>query len=288
MITNHIRYAPFTDEAIASRTPYVRGYEIRWTDEHRHKYGSAMAEYLDLCEGEDEETGSCEWHAHYRRYGKRLLVSDPNGFVDVWRYASEGEAIAEFRAIDEDFGAWLDLDEGDEDEGDESTPRVWCYVHEAPHGAGDLVCELVTSENMTKSTLADVRELNSRQLARLADVSSPDSLDSPGALFLARVRDSIVDAAGEVGRLVDEDGCIVGDDEASDLAHEVADEAPSIYTHEVWTQFVDLCAYDEDLEDYVDESSDMESRARVALYLIAGRLALALVDEIRNLDELGD
>lgn len=289
MITNHIQFAPFTLDAIASRTPYVRGHEIRWQDAHRHKYGSAMAEYLDLCEGEDEATGDVDWTGHYRRFGKRILVCNDQGFVDVWRYASEDEAIGEFAAIDLDYCRYEDED--DEGEDDEAlvgaTENLWCDVHEAFHEAGGFVCELATSENLTKSTLADVRALNRFQLARLADLTSdPDSPESAGTKFLARVRDAIVEGAHE--RLVDEQGCIVDDDEATDFVHEIADEAPSIYTHEVWAQFVDLCAYHEDLEGYVDESTDMESRARVALYLIAERLALALVDEVRDLDELGE
>lgn len=302
MITNHVTYSPFSALAIAERTPYVRGHEIRWADEHRHKYASAMAEYLDLCDGEDEATGNAnEWFAYYRRFGKRILVCNSQGFVDVWRYASEDEAIDEFTTIDADYcramddededtivGATQDEDEDETSEGEDEdeAPRVWCDVHEAPHAPGDLACEVATSENMTKSTLADVRALNAWQLAHLADVPSPDSLESPGALFLASVRDSLVDAAGEVGRLVDDEGCIVGDDEASDLAHELADETTPIYTHDVWAQFVDLSAYNEDLEGYVDESTTMEARARLALYCIAERLVLALVDEVRDLDEL--
>lgn len=288
MITNHPIYAPFTLAAIAARTPYVRGYEIRWFDPTRRKYGSAMAEFLDLCDGEDESTGSAmDWHASYRRFGKRIVVNDSQGFVTEYRYTSEREAIEAFAATDLAYCQAMDEDEG-EDEADEiigaTDPAVWCAIHEAPHAEGGFACELVTSESMTKSTLADVRALNANQLAYRADVTSPDSPDSPGAQLLASVRDSLVES---IDQFVDEDG-IVDEDEAHDLAHEIADSAPSPYTHAMWSQFLDLCAYGEDLDEYTSEDTSMEARARIAIYLIAERLALALVQEIADLDELGE
>ena len=147
MITHHIHYAPFTAAAIEARTPYVRGHEIRWTDPYRSKYGSAMAEYLDLLDGEDESTGSTEWSIFARRFGKRILCGDDRGFVWVTRFATEDDAIREFEDIDAKYCAWENQDE-DEDE-DATPPAPWCEMHERPHAMGDLACELYAEERMT-------------------------------------------------------------------------------------------------------------------------------------------
>jgi hypothetical protein len=115
MITNHIHYAPFSEDAIRERTPYVRGYEIRSEGRGRHgfgKYSCAMAEYLEMCDGEDEWTGNTEFGGFVRRFGRRLLECDDRGFVDCWRYPTEQEAIDEFNRIDAAYSAWMD----DEDE----------------------------------------------------------------------------------------------------------------------------------------------------------------------------
>ena len=50
---------------------------------------------------------------------------------------------------------------------------------------------------------------------------------------------------------------------------ELADSAMTVYTHDIWLEFVDLCAYREDVEDL---GGDMNERATYALYSIAHRL----------------
>jgi hypothetical protein len=96
----------------------------------------------------------------------------------------------------------------------------------------------------------------------------PDSIDSPGAKFLERVESNIIERRGE-GSL-DEDSI-----------HELADSAVPIYTHERWQVFVDLGAYQEDVSEIGASSEDLTQCAAVALYLIADRLARALMDEGR-------
>lgn len=90
------------------------GDDIRYSDPHRHKYDSAMAEYLDGLDA-DESTGDVDWHGHVSRFGKRLLHHDDRGFVSVERYPTVAAAVERFEVIDAEYGAWLDLSDDDDD-----------------------------------------------------------------------------------------------------------------------------------------------------------------------------
>ena len=104
------------------------------------------------------------------------------------------------------------------------------------------------------------------ELARLAGCSDPDSPTSPGAQFLAMVEATLADY----------------DDPDYDTAWEIADNAPSVYTHEMWMQFVDLAAYSEDPSEVGADGADMEKSARVCLFMIAERLCIALIEEMQE------
>lgn len=78
-------------------------HEIRWTDPHRCKFADAMSEYLWDVSLADDETGSCDWHYHVSRFGKRLLFCDDRGFVWVEKCADEMEANERFAAIDQSY-----------------------------------------------------------------------------------------------------------------------------------------------------------------------------------------
>jgi len=104
------------------------------------------------------------------------------------------------------------------------------------------------------------------ELARMAGCYSPDTDDSPGARFLSRVQDDVIE--------LESDGAL---DE--DSAHEIADSAVPIYTRELWSTFVDLGAYCEDASELGATADDMDACARVCLYMIAERLASALIEE---------
>lgn len=120
-------------------------------------------------------------------------------------------------------------------------------------------------------TLHDIAERSAFMLANDADCFSPDTDDSSGAEFLRGVRDDVLEAV-KSDRLAEED--------ASDVAHEVADGRVPIYTHDLWSTFVDLGAYQEDPTEVGEGWKDIEQCARVSLYLIADRLAHALFTEI--------
>lgn len=109
-------------------------------------------------------------------------------------------------------------------------------------------------------------------LANLADVSSPDSAESPGAEWLALVHavawELIEDTDNDTGDL----------ENAHDDITERADGVVPIYTHNKWEVFVDLCAWQEDLDDF-RPFHDMDQEASVSLYLIAERLISVIVRE---------
>lgn len=75
----------------------------------RHKYGSAMAEYMDyLCgmAAQDRDTGGGDGFMFYAQFGKRIMTCDEQGFVDVITFANEDDANSAFREADEAYWAW--------------------------------------------------------------------------------------------------------------------------------------------------------------------------------------
>ena len=67
----------------------------------RYKYGTdPMAEYLDrIHDMADDSIGSVDELGHFARFGRRILATDTQGFVDVYRYDTETEAVDTFDAI---------------------------------------------------------------------------------------------------------------------------------------------------------------------------------------------
>lgn len=114
---------------------------------------------------------------------------------------------------------------------------------------------------------------NAYVLAGLAESGSPDERDSAGATFLLGV-------ASAVGEMLDYKPLAEGMDasEYADEISELADSAVPVYTHTIWTTFVDLAAYQEDPTELAD-MSDIQGAAKVCLYIIAERLAYALLNE---------
>jgi hypothetical protein len=118
----------------------------------------------------------------------------------------------------------------------------------------------------------EINEYTANVLAVMAGCAAPDNSETAGAKFLASVRDGAVEAwpRTEAGG---------GDEDRSDVAHEIADDAPDMYTHTRWLEFVDLCAYNEEPE--TDAwPANLTDAAAVALYQIADRLVHALFDEL--------
>lgn len=134
--------------------------------------------------------------------------------------------------------------------------------------------------------LSEIRDLNAYQLARMADVHSPDSLESPGAKWLEGVRDDIVERVEYDSSLVD-----TGHPDG-DVAYEVADAAVEIYTYQRWLVFTDLCMWEVDIEDIASGTGDvdMTQLAGLAQYEAARTLAYALLEDIaeRTSDDDGE
>ena len=104
-------------------------------------------------------------------------------------------------------------------------------------------------------------------LAGLADCALPDDSASPGATYLTTVRDALAETVDSAHDIAD----------PSDLASHIADECVPVYTHAMWRTFVDLCAYNQDISGLCGPSDDMEQRAKVALFLCAEQLCMALL-----------
>lgn len=113
-------------------------------------------------------------------------------------------------------------------------------------------------------------ELSVYGLARLADVASPDSSDSPGARWLMNVASAASEMIAE---------CAEYGGDPADAAHETADAIVPVYTSEIWAVFCDLAAWNVDTSDY-GQAEDMTRSASLALYVVAERLIneLACVD----------
>lgn len=114
-------------------------------------------------------------------------------------------------------------------------------------------------------------------LAILARCADPNSADSPGGRFLRRVETATLETVED-------------DQDVDDARHEIADGAVPVHTHDRWQTFVDLAAYNEDLEELAGTSGDMTANAGFALYLIAERLAgtlLATLDTLTRRRSLG-
>ncbi len=120
--------------------------------------------------------------------------------------------------------------------------------------------------------MAEYEIPNAYVLAGMADCASPDREDSPGARFLAMVADSVVEA-------------VENDDDRDDIPWAAADQCVPIYTHKVWSTFVDLAAWQEDPTEYGADGSDMTQTAGVRLYIIGERLAWAILEDMGSEDD---
>jgi hypothetical protein len=126
--------------------------------------------------------------------------------------------------------------------------------------------------------LDNPRNYTPYRLASLTDAATPDSFESPGAVWLTQVRDSVVELWGELAtEPTDRNPDTVNDGGALD---EVCDGAVPIYTHDKWRVFVDLAAYNVDLDDIGGTTGDMDDDATAALYLIASELVRTLWQEM--------
>jgi hypothetical protein len=113
------------------------------------------------------------------------------------------------------------------------------------------------------TTLTD---MNAYALARLAGCSDPQSLTSPGGIFLTNVRDMTLQMLAD-------------NDITERRVWELSESAPDVYNHARMQEFTDLCAWQEDITDYTEPTGDFIKDAGVALMIIAERLVRALCEQ---------
>lgn len=121
--------------------------------------------------------------------------------------------------------------------------------------------------------MSDMLELVERSVFRIAsdvDCGSPDARSSEGAEFLREVWQATLTE-------IENEGADVNLDAIRDRAEYVVDGAMPVYTHDIWRTYVDLAAYNEDLDGF--ESSSMTVSAQVALMMIGERVVNLAVDE---------
>lgn len=124
---------------------------------------------------------------------------------------------------------------------------------------------------------ADPRNWTAQRLAATAECGGPQAPDSPGARFLTRVRDAVIEEWEYLGPRPDRRDAVLAD------LPDVLDACMPVYTSDLWATFVDLAAYDEDLDDLgvgASDASTMTTLAGACLYAIAERVATAVLDAL--------
>jgi len=158
---------------------------------------------------------------------------------------------------------------------------------EAPIPAPDERGKQMDKNVYRAIAVSTLKEKNAYHLSSDAGCATPDTLTSEGARLLTGVRDSVVELIE--GLDIDDwheaaDGHDIGSLDDRGAVSEIADGAPSIYTHTLWGQFVDLAAYNEDptelgVEAGGIDADDLSRAAAMCLYIIADRLARSLLEE---------
>ena len=131
-----------------------------------------------------------------------------------------------------------------------------------------------------QEAIAEVQSWTTYRLASEAECGNPDNLDSPGAQMLDSVRR---DTLERIGYATDSDGVIDFELLRDEAVFEIGDSAPSVYNYPRWQEFVDLAAWQEDIDESGkrdDGTIDMTEQAGIALSQIAERLVNAILDFI--------
>lgn len=122
-------------------------------------------------------------------------------------------------------------------------------------------------------TVSDLKSASVYALADRADCAPPDTHESVGAVFLARVRDDVLERVEDIAP---EDF----ERETEDIGHEIADSAIPVMTYTKWQTFTDLGAWQTDVSDWLGGEEDLDTLGSYALYEIARTLTDAILTEI--------
>jgi hypothetical protein len=118
-------------------------------------------------------------------------------------------------------------------------------------------------DKKVKDALQFLAAVSVFELSRIGECGSPDSLTSPGAELLDNIRINLIDH-------------LENNPESEVQISEIAESSISVYTHPSWLQFVDLCAYQEDISEYMALGSTMTQQAQYALAYLAERVLTEL------------
>lgn len=106
-------------------------YEVRESD-IRHKYSSAMAEYLDgLLDTGDDFAGGSDVGLYVRQFGKRLLLGNSQGSVWVERHNTLAEADKAMEIYHEEY---------------DTVPCDGCHGDDLPLHT-DMMCPICHEDN---------------------------------------------------------------------------------------------------------------------------------------------
>jgi len=119
--------------------------------------------------------------------------------------------------------------------------------------------------------IAGINDLSAQAIANLADGSLDGETAAP---FYVGIRDSYVEALEDL----DGDESEVDDDRM----HEIADGAPSVYTHNAMREALDTGAWAREVESPPDVPT-MANLAAVALYELARDVLTALAERYEEL-----
>jgi hypothetical protein len=93
------------------------GEEVRKSDP-RHKYSSALCEYVFAVGEWDEDTGDVEsptgWFA---RRGRWIVTEDAQGFCERVKVPTVGDAMAAYSAADHEYRGWFAASEDEDEDG---------------------------------------------------------------------------------------------------------------------------------------------------------------------------
>jgi hypothetical protein len=208
-----------------------------------------------------------------RKFVDMLDEGDPEAYDSI-PSAPSGQYADDYSPRD----LFAELEVSEDDETDDG--EIWRTYADAFETTAAESVEKRARSIVFDADLDEIKELTSWQLARMADSAEPDdALDSAGAKFLTAVRDAYVEHVEYKGEDFDPS------EDIGDVAHEIADGAPDVYTHTRWMEFVDIAAYHEDISDLMPETGDdLTKAAGVALYMIAERLVYALHAELTGED----
>lgn len=136
------------------------------------------------------------------------------------------------------------------------------------NATGDALSLAYTTER--EETARRERQDAIRDMADYCGVSSPDSDSSPGADWLYRLHRAVSEA-WESGQFAPNSG-----EDRTEVFSRIADDQVPTYTHNRWQAFMNLCLYNEEIDEFsegieVKDSTDLTNLAGIIFFEVAYR-----------------